>query len=319
MVPDISVIIPAYNNASYLGTAVESALTQQGCTVEVIVVDDCSTDDTLTAARAINDPRVRVLANKSNRGPSFSRNRALEEATGEWVAVLDSDDWFAPGRIARLLEVATARGADMVADDLYLIRDGAKVPFTTHFALARRHIEGPFSLTSTSFVASNREGLNCLRLGVTKPLIRRRFLEQHGIRYDEDVRFSEDFRFYLLCLLRGACFWIIPEPHYYRRRHPGSITARDIVGLLETELRNSALLLEHPLIRQNEAVMAALRRRSKEIERHLAFRRIRRSLQARELRAALGAINVDAASFVVQRLADRFRGQMFTLRHHVAR
>src|SRR5215203_336114 len=115
--PTVSVLIPAYNVAGYLDKSVSSALDQE-VDVEVIVVDDGSTDSTPQAIRRLEaDPRVRGFRLPVNGGPSAARNKALDEARGEWIAFLDADDWFAPGRLPYLLEVAEAAGADAITDD----------------------------------------------------------------------------------------------------------------------------------------------------------------------------------------------------------
>jgi len=95
--PRVSVIIPAYNAVAHLRRAVESALGQTMSDLEIIIVDDASTDATLEIAGRIaaQDSRVRVLHNERNSGPSVSRNRAIAAARGEWIAILDADDsWF---------------------------------------------------------------------------------------------------------------------------------------------------------------------------------------------------------------------------------
>ena len=90
MQPDVSFVIAAHNAEATLMRAIDSALSQRGVSVEVIVVDDCSTDGTLSLARSHGDARVRVLALEANRGPGGARNAGLDAACGRWVAILDS-------------------------------------------------------------------------------------------------------------------------------------------------------------------------------------------------------------------------------------
>jgi glycosyltransferase involved in cell wall biosynthesis len=103
----ISIIIPAFNQARFLGQAIESALGQAGAEVEVIVVDDGSTDDTPSViARYQTAPGFKSIR-QPNAGLPAARNRGLAEATGEYLCFLDSDDYFAPekcNRQAALLE-----------------------------------------------------------------------------------------------------------------------------------------------------------------------------------------------------------------------
>jgi glycosyltransferase involved in cell wall biosynthesis len=96
--PQVSVVMPAYNAAATIDAALHSALQQQGVALEVVVVDDGSQDDTVARARA-HGAQVRVLT-QANAGPQAARNRAMAEARGRYVAFLDSDDEWLPGKLA---------------------------------------------------------------------------------------------------------------------------------------------------------------------------------------------------------------------------
>src|SRR6266849_1163735 len=97
----ISVVIPAYNAVPYLKETIESALSQSYAPHEIIVVDDGSTDGTADIVRSFGS-QVRLLQH-TNRGPSASRNRGIEEATRDWIALVDADDLFLPDKL--LLQV----------------------------------------------------------------------------------------------------------------------------------------------------------------------------------------------------------------------
>lgn len=103
--PIISVVIPAYNRAGSIRAAVESALGQSVRDIEVLVVDDGSTDGTVTVAEQIDDSRVRVIIRDRNGGASAARNTGIAQSRGDFVAFLDSDDtWMAP-KLAQQLAV----------------------------------------------------------------------------------------------------------------------------------------------------------------------------------------------------------------------
>lgn len=106
----VSVIVPVYNGAAYVRTAITSVLAQTDADLEVIVVDDGSTDGTADVVRPIGDQRVRLVV-RENGGPSAARNTGFAVARGEWVAVLDSDDWWAPEKLAAQLARAAERPA----------------------------------------------------------------------------------------------------------------------------------------------------------------------------------------------------------------
>lgn len=108
--PRVSVVIPTYERADLVGRAVDSALAQTVEDVEVIVVDDGSTDGTHEAVAAESDPRVRYLEHETNRGVSAARNTGIEAASGEYVAFLDSDDEWLPRKLERQLAALDDRG-----------------------------------------------------------------------------------------------------------------------------------------------------------------------------------------------------------------
>lgn len=98
--PTVSVIMAAYNGAALIGETIASLRAQRFDDFEVVIVDDCSSDDTLARLQAIDDPRFRILANDTNQGPVRTRNRAFAEARGRYVAALDQDDLCHPDRFA---------------------------------------------------------------------------------------------------------------------------------------------------------------------------------------------------------------------------
>lgn len=102
--PEISVIIPSYNHAAYIGHAVESVFAQSHTDLELIVVEDGSTDNSLDILAGFSDPRLRVLT-QSNQGAHAAINRGLRAAAGDYLAILNSDDLYHPQRLAKTLDV----------------------------------------------------------------------------------------------------------------------------------------------------------------------------------------------------------------------
>lgn len=258
--PHVSVIIAAYNCAPYLAAAIESALGQDGVNVEVVIVDDASTDGTAEVARRYEKTgRVRLFVNEANRGPSFSRNRAIQAARGEWVAQLDGDDWFAPGRLATLLQLANVYKADLVADDLFMVEDRTLQAISTRFLDNAVPWRTPRTIEPSDLIRFD--------LGSIKPLMRRAFLSEHSLAYDEDVKFGEDFLLLLKAMLAGARVTIVPEPMYHLRRgNTGSLTTQRSLLFLQIENTTKHLLADSEVSRHPE-VMAALRRRLSHVKR----------------------------------------------------
>lgn len=102
--PTVSVVIPCYNAARFIGETLRSAVNQTHAPLEIIVIDDGSTDSSIQVAESFCSP-VRVVR-QANRGPQFARNRGIAEARGEWIAFLDADDLWMPAKLERQLSVA---------------------------------------------------------------------------------------------------------------------------------------------------------------------------------------------------------------------
>lgn len=222
--PSVAIIVAAWKATATIGRAIDSALAEPAVT-QVIVVDDCSPDDTAAAAMARDDGtgRLTVLRQERNGGPAAARNKALDHVTADWVAVLDSDDYMMPGRIAGLL--AHAADADLVADDLYQIVAGDPGPART--TLLGPDFRSPMRVTLSDFVLSNvtREGAERKELGFIKPLTRMELLRRTGIRYREDLRLGEDYELYCRLLAAGARLVVVPATGYVAVERPDSLSA----------------------------------------------------------------------------------------------
>lgn len=88
----VSIIMPSYNTGKFIKETINSVIAQTYSNWELIIVDDCSTDNTDEIVKSINDNRIIYLKNETNSGAAISRNKALREAKGRWIAFLDSDD-----------------------------------------------------------------------------------------------------------------------------------------------------------------------------------------------------------------------------------
>jgi glycosyltransferase involved in cell wall biosynthesis len=150
--PWVSVIVPAYNAESTLQTALDSILAQTWANLEVIVVDDCSTDGTpaIVTRYAERDPRIHLVEATANRGPYVSRNIGLERATGEFVTCNDADDWSHPSKIE--IQVRNLRNnSDTVANMSSWVR------MTDDLKAHRRGNAGFFAQANVSSLLFRRE------------------------------------------------------------------------------------------------------------------------------------------------------------------
>ena len=225
--PDATIVIPCYNAAAYVEAALRSALDQTCRDIEVIAVDDRSTDATpqILDNWAARDKRLIVLRQAVNGGPSAACNAAYAIARGRWVTVLDSDDLYLPPRIERLVAEAEARGADMIADNLIQQDFDTGRDLGLHFPADEMARAAPLGLLDMlSRDMPDRRGTS--RLGFVQPLIRLDLLRRHGLRFSEEIRAGEDFLHYFECVAHGARFVVTPAAYYVYRLRPGSITFR---------------------------------------------------------------------------------------------
>ena len=287
MKPTVSVIIPAYNSERYLSQALTSVLNQTYRNIEVIVVDDASNDDTVKIAYSFTDNRLKVLENQENLGVSGARNRALKIARGEWIALLDSDDWYAPQRIERLLSVAQQHNADLIADDLFLVRGRESVPWST---LLRENGALPATvelIDAVKFIESDRlPPITAPRnwsFGYTKPLIRKAFLDQHQLNYDEEIEVGEDFALYFRCLLHQAKYILVPEAYYFYRNREASLSTRTPTEYLAQSCQLTQYFIDtEASVRANHKLLMAMSENLIVFEKRLAYERIIRSIKRKD-------------------------------------
>lgn len=253
----VSVIIPAYNAAAFIDKAIRSALGQTMTDVEVIVVDDGSKDDTASVAGRIaeTDDRLRLLRLPENRGVSSARNFALDNAEGEWVAVLDADDWYDSERLERMIEAADAASADVVMDNQTILREGSD--------LERGHSlipvgEGSFVLSTIAFLKAAKPG-SVESYASMKPLFRHSVIKARHLRYREDMQLGEDANFLIRFLATpGECL-VLRRPYYFRLLRPDSLRTSWSNTYALVRLNAHEELLE--LYAQDPAIVSLLEQR----------------------------------------------------------
>jgi succinoglycan biosynthesis protein ExoO len=223
--PRVSVIMANYNGAAHIAEAVQSVLRQTEPSLELLLSDDGSSDDSVARARAAaaGDRRLRVIEGARRSGAGAARNRALEAAAGVWTAIVDSDDFIHPQRLQRLIAAAGRDGADIVADDLLAFHQAGDRPPRAHLGFRQ-----PQWVTAARFESSN-----CLfgagpALGYLKPLFR-----HSSLRYDESLPIGEDADLLLRMLIAGARMRVYPELGYFYRKHPHSVSHRLSVAAID--------------------------------------------------------------------------------------
>ena len=211
----ISIVIPCFDAVATMAAAIESALDQRGIKVEIIVVDDGSTDNALAVARSF-EPRVRVLTG-SNRGVSAARNRGIAATKGEWIVFLDADDLLVPETLRRRLETAEATGADVVVCDWQEFSDGGEGA-----------VEGAVRSIDVAALEADAEIACATHVwATTAALMYRRSLVEKIGGFREDLPVVEDARFLFDAAYHDARFAHSAHVGGRYRVTPQSLSRRD--------------------------------------------------------------------------------------------
>jgi glycosyltransferase involved in cell wall biosynthesis len=237
--PVISVIMPSYNHAKFISSAIESVLSQSTTDLELIIVDDNSLDQSRRTIRgwAMRDKRIRTVFHPSNQGISRTVNDGLDRARGKFVSMIASDDMFKEGALENTLNVlessrGRAFGAVVFNSEWIDDRNKKLTTFSTMY--------GPPSKNEGNFFREQvfRGGI----IGVG--LIRRSVLEKHSLRFDERVRYYNDNLFWL-DLSRVCDFIYLDEPLYLHRLHPtNTFTVRNKEKMLRDSVLATRVTLE---------------------------------------------------------------------------
>ena len=309
----VSVVIPAFNAEATIEEAIASACRQTERRLEIIVVDDASSDQTsaIVASAAKADARIKLLRQPANAGPAAARNRGIAAAKGEWIALLDADDSYLPERLAKLLDLAGRVDADMVADNILLC--GAGDQTTGAAMIPPAQLPRAVELTTAEFIARNVGSPRTPRLsyGFLKPLLRADFLREKRIAYDERNRFAEDFMLYVRCLTNGARWWLLPEAMYCYAINPGSLTeqqsSHDLLRIRQMESE----LLADPKVTQDPALVKAIHRHKRVLDRCYYYRAFTDAVKSHDLRCAAGLL-IDSRKSA-QLIAQEMTRQMPTI------
>jgi len=207
--PRVSVVIPAYNAARTVVETIRSALDQTVYHIEVIAVDDGSTDATADLIRAIEDPRV-TLVTRENGGISAARNTGIEHARGDWVAFLDADDIWLPHKLERQLEMMAQKPGCMASQgSAYFVDDNLEHPQLRHCV--------PVADPLLTFLRFQN-----LPNAASSWIVKHELLDRIG-PFDPDLVILQDWELSLR-LARYANPLCIDEPLTLYRVHPGNIS-----------------------------------------------------------------------------------------------
>ena len=187
--PTISVVMPAYNREALVGRAIRSCLMQDYPHLEVVVVDDASTDGSAEVVAGFSDPRVRLLRHQTNRGVCPARNTGADGARGDWIIMLDSDDELLPGAVRTLAERVQSLTPDVGSIFFRCLKDDGSL------SPAIEHITGKLDYVGyleyiQACTGGSRDLLFCVRRDTFGCV---RFPDNHGLEDCYHLDFSRQY------------------------------------------------------------------------------------------------------------------------------
>ena len=216
----VSVILTAYNEEKYIKKSIESVINQTLEDIELIVVNDGSTDTTLDIINEFKDKRIRII-NHENIGPGASRNKAMKMARGEYIAFIDGDDWFDLNALEISYSEAASKNTDITFFQMINYDDKTSRIYENDWFNLNNFDE---SFENRIFSPDETEGsLFDLSVGVCQKIYKNSFLRDIGAEFPEGI-FFEDMPFFFYVYLKASRISIIKKHLYYRRKHDESIT-----------------------------------------------------------------------------------------------
>lgn len=213
----VSIIMPSYNTAAYISDSIRSILAQTYTDWELIIVDDCSTDDSVEVIRSFDDPRIILLQNAENYGAAVSRNYALREAKGRWIAFLDSDDIWVPEKLEKQLRFMTENHYAFTYTDYRTCYNGSWMPYIN---IGPEHVDkrmmNRYCYFSTITVMYDREVIGLIQI--------------------KDIKKRNDYAIWLKAIEKSNAYRL-PECLSYYIKHDSSISSGSKLKLIRWHYR----------------------------------------------------------------------------------
>lgn len=214
-----SIIMPSYNTALYIQEAVQSVLDQTYTNWELLIVDDCSSDNTDEILKKFTDKRIRIFKNDKNSGAAVSRNRALRKAKGKWIAFLDSDDLWMPEKLEHQIH--------------FMEKNNYSFSYTNYKEIDCNgnqtgvKVTGPEKITKHGMYRYCWPG--CLTVVYNA--------EKIGLVQIEDIKKNNDYAIWLRVCQKSDCFLLNEDLALYRRGRRGSISTHSYTDLIRWHYR----------------------------------------------------------------------------------
>ena len=227
----VSIIMPSYNTAKFIPETIESVLAQSYDNWELIIVDDCSADNTDEAVKPfLSDTRIHYIKNEKNSGAAVSRNRALQEAKGKWIAFLDSDDLWMPDKLKKQIA--------------FMETNGYRFSYTNYIEIDEKSNPNGKSITGPRKITKHRMYDYCW-MGCLTVMYDAEFV---GLVQVEDIKKNNDYAMWLKACKKADCYLLDEVLAKYRKRS-GSISNHGYTKLIkwhyklyrEAEKKNSVV------------------------------------------------------------------------------
>ncbi len=235
-IPIVSIVIPTYNHAKFIGKALESVIDQTYKNWEAIVIDNNSTDNTDKVINQYNDPRIKYLKINNDGVIAKSRNLGIKEAKGEWIAFLDSDDWWTKDKLEICLKNIDIN-VDFIYHDLKIVYDKSRFNFKRKKYIGRQLKKPILHDLLISYITKGTA------IGNSSVIIRKNILAKiRGISENKDLVAAEDFNTWARIARITNKFKYMSGKLGYYLIHDGSIQKRDL-SLAHREAINEFLNL----------------------------------------------------------------------------
>lgn len=210
----VSIIMPSYNTGSFISDSIKSVLAQTYTNWELIIVDDCSTDHTDKVIKGFSDKRIHYYKNSCNQGAACSRNRALREAKGKWIAFLDSDDLWVPQKLEMQVTFMRENGYKFSYTNYEEINEFGKITGV--------QVTGPRRITQVGMFNYCWPG--CLTVMYDA--------ETLGIIQIEDIKKNNDYAMWLKLCKKADCYLLNMCTAQYRKGRSGSVSTQSIKTMI---------------------------------------------------------------------------------------
>lgn len=212
----VSVIMPSHNTADYIAESIESVLAQTYQNWELVIVDDCSADNTdIVVEKYLTDCRIRYLKNEKNSGAAVSRNRALREAKGKWIAFLDSDDLWYPEKLEKQI--------NFMESHQYYFSYTSYEEIDKNSECTGVHVSGPKKITKAGMYNYCWPG--CLTVMYSA--------EHVGLIQVLNIKKNNDYAMWLNICKKADCYLLDEKLAQYRRGRNGSISSQSYMTMIK--------------------------------------------------------------------------------------